>query len=387
MLNCLCNVVFCTVDSAFGNNISVDAVVVMGSFVPIEWLGMQLMRTGSFAYQTYQKYEKNCCLLSLLSGAVFGAVIAAFSTPISHIFALTDTQHKMLRDVLILYGSCMPMEAVSRFMMTYVTYKCMNRLNIVANFVTYILLIGTDWIAVKMNWGVFGLVASTEFTWLAYLVIVLIVSKFYRNNDKFSFDIIKKCIGHAKDLVIARGLGRVANIVFGHYLSLMGEFNYAIFAVCLNATSVSEEFRDASVDFCLVKLNGAEDKKQIHKRVLRQCFVPAVAIPVIASYLCLFFLHGKVALSDSIGYLIFFNLPVLIYPFYDTLFAYFMSVHNTRVTLIRGILNCVWRIPVAALVSYLGGGIVSFAMLYLFDYLTAIIVYGVIYTKGRKVYS
>lgn len=385
MVNCLCNILFCTVDSAFSNGISIDAVVVMGCFVPIEWLGMQFLRMGSFAYQTYQKYEKNCILLSIVTGFITGIAVVSCAVPISYIFEISDTQRSMLQGILRLYGCCMPMEAASRFMMTYVTYKCYNKLAISANIGTYILIIVTDWISVKCGWDLYGIVAATELSWLVYLIVLVIVCKIWSSEDRLNKSIFKKCFLHAKDLLLSRSLSRVANIVMTRYISMIGEYNYAIYSVCIGAVSLAEECRDALVDYALVILREAKDKFVALRKVLKKCITPTLVLEISITYVILIFMHGKVGLMDSLSYVTFFALPILIYPFYDALVSYFLSVHNTKVTYVRCICTCFYRIPIAMLVNYLSGGLISYSLLFLLDYASATIIYYILYRKDKKI--
>ena len=384
MVNCICNILFCAADSAFSNGISIDAVVVMGCFVPIEWLGMQFLRMGCFAYQTYQKYEKNCMLISIGCGIITGTIVISCAVPISNLFALSEAQKHLLQGILRIYGFCMPMEAASRFMQTYVTYKCYNKLAITANVLTYFIIIGTDWLSVVMGWDLYGIIAATELSWFVYLIILAVACKIWKSEDKIDLHIIKKCVLHAKDLLISRSLSRFATIIMTRFISKIGEYNYAIYSVCIGAVSLAEECRDATVDYALVVLREAKDKFITVRKTLKQCFTPSLLLQIGFAYGALIFMHGKVGLKDCIVYLPFYMLPMLTYQLYDIIFAYFMSIHNTKVTFLRGIISCFWRIPIAMLIDYFSGGLIAYAFLFLCDYLSITIVYYILYHKDKQ---
>lgn len=384
MLNSLCNLLFCAVDQAFSNHISIDAIVVMGSFVVIEWLCTNLTFLGFFGYQILQKYEKNCCLISLLSGIIIGAVCVFAATPITHLFEITDIQKNMLKQLLIAYGLCLPMESVSRFLQGFIIYKCYNKLVIWANFGTYILLILTDYLAIKLGYGVLGLVLSTELTWLVYLVIVWVACKFYKQDDKISFKKIKDCIKAGKDLLISRTISRIATTAVGHFASTMGSVDYAIHAVVLGMTSQAEWFRDAFGDYTIIKLRDSDNKPKEAKNILKQCILPAMLLPIIAVMIMVFFMHGKVDIISAYKGAALYSLVFLIYPLYDLLQAYIISENKAKYITVRGCISAFWKIVVLGIVSTYKINLLVIAIINILDYISSQIYYMLALKISRK---
>lgn len=376
VLNSLCNIVFCAVDGAFGNNISIDAIVVMGSFVTIEWLCQNIMRLGVFGYQIIQKHEKNCCFVSLISGLALGVVCIVFATPITYIFELTEVQRGMLKELLILYGICCPMESVSRFLQAYITYKCYNKLVILANFGTYILLISTDYIAIRLGYGVTGLVASTELTWLVYLIVVWAVCKFHKQDDKISIQKIKYCMKMGKDLLVSRLVSRVANVMLGHFASTMSTMEYAIHTVALSVVSLSEEFRTALEDYSIVRLRDNKDNMRDEaKRVLKQCTTPSILLPIIAAALMTMIMHGKVDIASAYYGVGLYCTASLVQPLYDVVQSYVLIKEKAEFTVVRGFISAFWRMVVPWILSFVGMTVLGIAIIYLLDYITSQIYY------------
>lgn len=375
-MNSLCNIVFCAVDSSFCNNISIDAIVVMGSFVVIEWLCTNTMRLGIFGYQILQKYEKSCCIVSLLSGLLVGAVCVVFAEPITYIFELTDLQRSMLKELLIAYGLCCPMESVSRFLQMFITYKCYNKLVIWANFGTYVLLILTDYIVIKLGYGVLGLVLSTELTWLVYLVIIWIGCKFHKQTDKISISKIMRCIKSGKNVLASRIVSRVANVILGHFASTMDTAIYAIHAVALSITNLAEEFRDAISDYTLVRLRDNRDNMPKEaKHVLKQCIAPAILLPAVASAIMTIVMHGKVDIISAYYGVALYSIVYLVMPLYDVVQAYVLSKDKATFVLVRGFISAFWRIAIMWVMSIYQITIFGIAIVYLLDYITSQIYY------------
>lgn len=387
VLNCLCNVVFCAVDGAFGNNISIDAIVVMGSFTIFESFCIQFLHLGRHAYKVLQKYEKSCCLLSLIAGLFFGAICIIGARPLTYIFDLSDVQREMLRQAFICYGLCCPIEAVGRFIQGYATYKCYNKLALLSNFLTYILLIGTDWLVVVFGWGVNGLILSTGFTWLVYALILLVCTNFLKVNDKIKFNCLKTAFSKGKDLMLGGIISRGGNLCFGHFASMMSTEQYAIHSVALGAISLAEEFRDAQCDYTIVRLHGRENhKEQKVKQIFKQCWLPSLILQLIASFLLTIVMHGKVSLPEAFYGVAIYNMQTLILPIYDTVQQFAISRGKTKYSLIACCICMVWRTAIIWLCSFWEINIWVLGIIYILDYASRTVFYILALKHNKKLH-
>lgn len=385
-INSIINMIFCAVDVAFGNNISIDAVVVMGSFSILSVLGSQLLFLGVHAYKVLQAHEKNCCLLSLLAGVILGILCIPCSYPITFIFELTDIQRDMLSQVLICYGICCPIESVGQFMMAYITLKCYNKLMIWSNVGTYILLVGTDWLAVHLGFGCNGLVMTTGLSWFAYAVICIAATKFFGIVDKLNLAVLKQAFVYGKDITLGRIISRAANLVFGHFASTMGTEQYAIHSVALNAVGLAEHFRDAQVDYTLIKLKDRDKtKERMAKRVFKQCWLPALLLPLAASFILVCGMHGKVALTDAIFGVMIYDAQMLLFPIYDTVQQFVISRSKTKYITITCVICMLWRIPIVYLCSEtVGISLWTLGGIYFLDYLSRMMFYILRLRRDKK---
>lgn len=388
MLNSIINIVFCAVDSAFGNNISIDAVVVMTSFAAIEMLGTQFLSIGGDAYKVLNGNAKNCCLLSLLSGALLGIILIIFAQGITYIFELTDIQRKMLANVLICYGLCCPMEAVARFMQRYMTFKCYNKLVLSSNIITYVLLIGTDWLAVSVGWGCVGLVLSTEFTWFVYLIILVVVTKFMSVKDKIQLSTLKKAFLYGKDIALGGLISRGANVCFAHFASTMGTTQYAVHAVALGAVELGTYFRDAYCDYAYVRLcNRITYKERKAKLLLSQCWFPALALPLSATFIIILVTHGKVDLGSSLICGAFYCMHILIFPVYDIVQQVVISRGKTKYCVVSCLHCAFWRVVALYVISlFIPVNTIVLSLIFCFDYgsRTLFYTFRLYYDKQRR---
>lgn len=369
-INCLINIIFCAVDGAFGNSISIDAVVVMGSFTILENFGSKFLRIGCQAYKVLQKNEKSCCILSVLMGTLLGVICVTCAYPITFIFELTEVQREMLRQALICYGLWCPIEAVGRYLQRYALYKCYNRLNLIANIATYILLITTDWLVIHLGWGINGLISSTGVCWMVYAIILVIATKFFGQDDKITFSTLKQAFLKGKDIMLGGIVSRFANLCFGHFASTMGTAQYAIHSVALSIVNLAEEFRDAECDYVIVRLkNRDKHKGQKARRVFRQCVVPSFLLPIIAAVILTLIMHGKVNLPDAFYGVALYCMPFFLYPVYDLLQQFTFSRGETRYAVINSGICAFWRIVVVWLLSILSRiSVPTLGLIYLLDY-------------------
>ena len=98
VLSALQDIIFCTIDSTFANNISLDVIVVLNSFLIVQYFCLRPLLMGFWAYQAMQTNPKNCLVCSLLSSILVGIMLIATAQLLPYIFTLTDEQRQMLSD-------------------------------------------------------------------------------------------------------------------------------------------------------------------------------------------------------------------------------------------------------------------------------------------------
>lgn len=351
MLNNLVNILFSAVDGAFGNGISIDSVVVMGTFTVLSSFIGQFLRIGNHAYKVLRHSEKNCFLLSMIIGILIGIVCVGFAQPITYIFELSKQQREMLKQALMCYSICCPIEAIGQFMQRYITLKCYNRLILTSNIITSLLLICSDWFTVSQGWGCNGLILSTAFSWLVYDITLIVTTRFFQQKNCVSASEIKRAFLIGKDLMIGGIIARGANLCFGHFASTMGTEAYAIHSVALSATALAEELRNAQSDYTLVYLHNTQKSKKSVNYLLKQTGIPALLLPVIGSFMLIVGMHGKVPLGSALYGVAIYCFPMMVYPLYDILRQYSICQGKTKYDIISASIRFIWRVGVIWLLS------------------------------------
>lgn len=81
-----------SIDSAFNNLISIDAIVVTGSFLLIDSIFKSFAKIGIYTYRTTRKNEWQYLWFNIIFGILIGIIVLTCKNLIVNIFNLSDTQ-------------------------------------------------------------------------------------------------------------------------------------------------------------------------------------------------------------------------------------------------------------------------------------------------------
>lgn len=87
-----------SIDQAFNNAISLDAIVVCGSLFSINLILKSISDIGIYTYRTYRKNESAYLIINIVIGLILGIIVFFTS-----LFNLTQTQKQLLSNILCLY--------------------------------------------------------------------------------------------------------------------------------------------------------------------------------------------------------------------------------------------------------------------------------------------
>ena len=128
-MQCLVVAIGDSVDSAFGNNISVDAIVVMGSFMTVSWLLSCMAKIGAYVYRLWQNRVWTCIAVSGAVSVICGLAAVLLRGQIVHIFTLTDIQYEMLSNTIMVYGFCLPIVGIGEVLDMFCLMKGKNEVS------------------------------------------------------------------------------------------------------------------------------------------------------------------------------------------------------------------------------------------------------------------
>lgn len=389
VLAALQDIVFGTIDSAFANNISLDVIVVLNSFIIVQYFCLRPLLMGFWAYQAMQKNPKNCMMCSMISSIVVGTILIVTAKLLPYMFTLTDEQRQMLSDIFLLFGCCAPIQAISRYLQEYCIYIGKQKLVIVSSFITYIPMIVGDWVAVKCNAGVFGLRIATELCWFLYLLILLPASGILKVEDKLDWKTIGHCFYVGKDSCISQSIVRVATLFLTSMASTMGTEVYAIHSVALGITDMAESFREATQSYSIIELRDHRDNLAKHSiKVTKKLIVPALLLPLGLEIALVIIMHGKVSIKDAALATCMYSLPFFVYPLYDISAGAVVLSSVRSSSIVMSFVTAIWRICVLwILIQIFGATIPVFGMIYFLDYLSRTVFYRVMLHHEQKLFE
>ena len=92
-----------SIDSAFNNLISVDAIIVTGSFLLIDSIFKSFGEIGTYTYRTIRKNEWQYLWFNIIFGLLMGVIVFISKSMIVNIFNLSQIQREMLYILLNFY--------------------------------------------------------------------------------------------------------------------------------------------------------------------------------------------------------------------------------------------------------------------------------------------
>jgi Na+-driven multidrug efflux pump len=376
-LSAVQDIVFCAIDNAFANNISLDVIIVINTFLIIQYFCLRPMNLGTYAYQALQSRPKNCLVCTLLMSVLVGIILILCAKPLTLLFDLTAKQREALAEAIILFGFCTPIQGTCRFLMNYCNYNNKTVLAIVGSFLTYIPMLIGDWLAVVTDTGAFGLRLATEISWLLYLVVLLPKSDILKTDDKVDFKTIRHCFYTGKEDCISQMITRGATIFMTSMASTLGTVAYAVHAVALGITDLGECFREATLNYGLIELREHRDNLYSQSlKVLKRVFIPALFLPLLLEGVLVITTHGKVEIIDTLVAAGIYSLPFLVYPLYDISAAAIRLSSIRASLLLTSMLTAIWRVPILwVLVQCFGVSIPVLGIIYVADYGTRTLVY------------
>lgn len=360
------------VDTAFGNNISIDAVCVLSAYTIITWVTYCIYQMGSYSYRIMLSKEKNNLLIQVVVSVLLSILVFSLSDYIPYIYSLTDSQNELFSRCLKMHALCIPLFSIGEFIYKYMLIKCMNKLMFVTNVIFYAMMISLDALVYFKGYDLDALIFSTFISYVVYDIIILICSGILKIEDKIEISTIKECLKHSTNMLIDRLLGKVATVVYNIYASRLGTDVYAIHSVCYSIAVFTEYITNALYDYQVVRLKAYEDfDKKIREcfRIMRKTLLPLTALGYFTSFMLLLVVHGKVELKVCIVPLIMYCSQVLFIQLYESLRGFLTSSKKSEMLKWAGLIGIITRIPVTLISYYSGIGIYGFALASSIDFL------------------
>ena len=300
-----------SIDSAFNNAISIDAIVVCGSLFSIDSILRSFSNIGTHTYRTARKDETSYLILNVIVSFLLGIIVFAGRNYIVNIFVLNDIQKQLLSSILILYIGYLVLGRLANALFEMVRLKGELKLYRKSLIVYYIILIGLDTIAYLTTHNLEMLFVATMISWIISIAYMLNCLKLkMKLPDKEVIENVKK---YGIPTALERLFSRIFILIYGVIASHMGTEKYSIHTVCYAVCVSLELITNAYQATLMIKIPTNEsykNQKQVIIDMKKSCYPVLILLNYIFAIGYLVIQHGSLSLVKCFPYIIFYTFGV-----------------------------------------------------------------------------
>lgn len=308
-----------SIDSAFNNLISIDAIVVCGSFALIDLIFKSFSEIGTYTYRITRKNECSYLWFNAFFGLIMGIIAFIFKDIIVNMFSLTLVQKEMLSGLLSIYVGYLILGRVSNAIFEMIRLKGQLKLYRKSLIFYYISLIILDVLFYLTTRNLLLLFVATMVSWLASIIYML-----YNLKIKYEFlniKTFKNVIKYGIPYSLERLFSRIFILLYGRLASQMGTEKYSIhticYSVCLNLEIITNAYQAA----LMIKVPEGKTYKEQYKNCMEmknKCFSLIIILNFVFAFIYLLISHGSLPLNKCFPYIIFYSLSVFGLYYYET---------------------------------------------------------------------
>ena len=374
-----------SVDSAFNNYISVDAVVVCGSLIFIKFMFKSIGEIGIYTHRTVRKNSSCYLLISGIVGLILGSVSFVFSNLIVDLFDLTVNQKEMLSIILKLYIIYLPISILHVGLLEIVRLNNELKLYRKGLIITYISLIILDVLAFIFTKSLFALFIATI---LSDIICLIYLS--YKTKLKYQ-KITKEELNNVKVYGIPYSMERIFSraliLLYGVLASHLGTEKYSIHTICYSVCLTLEMITNAYQAALMIKVPEGKTYKQQYQNCMKmknKCFPLIILLNFIFAFIYLIISHGSLPLYKCFPYIIFYSVSVFgLYP-YETYKTLCITQGKSFILLIGSTIGVIIRFLICLLFINTSFALFVFGIVNFIDFYSRSIVYRLVLSKLYK---
>ena len=347
-----------SVDSFFGNAISIDAIVVCSSFYMIDLMIKSIGEIGTYTYRTIRKNEGQYIIVTGVVSFIIGIITVILKDKLVLFFNLTGLQKNMLINLIYIYPLYITFGRICNGLFEMTRLK--NELKTYRNglILFYFLLISLDALVFLTTKNVTLLYITTIISWI---VTILFLSKKerikYELPDKV---VIKNVCKYGSVYTAERLMSRIFLMIYGSLASRLGTTKYAIHSVCYQVCVNLEIITNAYSAALMIKLPEARSKTAEYKRARKYKKR---------------YLHGKLPITYVFPYFFFYIFTVFGLQEYETYKALLVVDGNPIVLFFGSLFGVLIRIVVCLIFVNTGYGLYFFGIANFLDFYSRSIIF------------
>lgn len=371
-----------SIDSAFNNLISVDAIIVTGSFLLIDSIFKSFGEIGTYTYRTIRKNEWQYLWFNIIFGLLMGVIVFISKSMIVNIFNLSQIQREMLYILLNFYTVYVIFGRLANGIFELIRLKGMLKLYRKSLIVYYISLIGLDAMAYIFTRDLKLLFIATIVSWCISIVYML-----YKLNLKFEFpskESLKNVIKYGLAYASERVLSRIFLLLYGVIASYMGTEKYGIHTICYSVCLTLEIITNAYQATLMIKVPEGKTYEEQYSNCMnmkKSCFPLIIILNFVFAFIYLLISHGSLPLYRCFPYIIFYSIAILgLYP-YETYKTLCITQGKSYILLIGSTIGVIIRFLICLLFINTSFSLYIFGIVNLIDFYSRSIIYRLALSK------
>ncbi len=334
-----------SIDSAFNNAISIDAIVVCGSLIFIDLILKSISEIGIFTYRTDRKNESSYLIINIIVGLILGIIVFFSRNIIVNFFDLTTIQKKMLSSILSLYICYLTVGRLANAIFEMIRLRGNLKLYKKSLIIYYATLITFDAIVFAFTKNLIFLFVATIFSWVLSIVYMLynLKLKFILPNK----EILKRVLKIGVPTTLERLSSRIFILIYGLLASKMGTEKYSIHSICystiLKLEVIANAFQ-ATMMIQLPKYKTFAEQYEICNKMKKNYFKTIISLDYLFGFLILVISHGSLPISQCFPYIIFYSFGLFGLYFYVTYQTLLIIQGKPKIMLVGSILGASTRV-------------------------------------------
>ena len=370
------------VDSAFNNLISIDAIVVTGSFLLLDSIFKSVGEIGIYTYRTIRKDEWQYLWFNVIFGFIIGILVFIFKDLIINIFKLTYIQKEMLAILLNLYIAYGILGRLSNGLFEIIRLKGELKLYRKSLIIYYLSLIVLDLLAYIFTKNLTVLFIATIISWVISIWYMLfnLKLKFEFPNRKALKNVFKYGLAYSSE----RLFSRIFLLLYGVLASHMGTENYSIHTICYSVCLSLEIITNAYQATLMIKVPQGKTYQEQYNNCMsmkKQCFKLIILLNYIFAFIYLLISHGSLPLHKCFPYIIFYSFGVFgLYP-YETYKTLCITQGKSYILLIGSTVGVIMRFIICLIFINTSITLFVFGVVNFIDFYFRSIVYRIVLKK------
>lgn len=374
-----------SIDSAFNNAISIDAIVVCGSLFSIDLILKSISEIGTYTYRTARKDESRYLIINTIISLILGIIVFLARDYIVNIFNLTQLQKEMLSDILILYIGYLILGRVVNSLFEMIRLK--SRLKLYRNslIVYYCTLIGLDAIVYFGTGNLKLLFCATMTSWIISIIYMLYNLKLeFKLPNKETIINVKK---YGIPTALERLFSRIFILIYGVIASHMGTEKYSIhtvcYAICLNLELITNAYQATLMIKVPIEGSYEEQYKSIME-IKKKVFPLIILLNYVFAAIYLIIEHGSLPIDKCFPYIIFYTFGVFGLYQYESYKTLCITQGKPKILLLGSTIGSCVRVIICYLFYNTSIAIFIFGIVNFLDFYIRSVIYRIELSKIKE---